>query len=99
VLPSHGNVFRGLRTRTAQLRAHHAATLDRLRGLLAPGESTATELAARLFPGALDPFHGMLALGETLAHLRRLELLGAVDGTVRGAAAAGPRRYRLRAGP
>jgi glyoxylase-like metal-dependent hydrolase (beta-lactamase superfamily II) len=97
VLPSHGNVFRGLKARTAQLRAHHAATLDVLRGMLAPaahGGSTATELAAQLFPGARDPLNGLLALGETLAHLRRLEGLGAVGSETD---AAGARRYRLRA--
>jgi glyoxylase-like metal-dependent hydrolase (beta-lactamase superfamily II) len=62
VLPSHGDVFRGLRARLEQLRAHHA--------------QTAAEVAGRLFRAPLDPLNRMLAVGETLAHLHYLAARG-----------------------
>ena len=68
VLPSHGDVFRGARRRIAVLRAHHAAVLETVVGLVRE-PATAAEIAARLFRTPLDPLNRMLAVGETLAHL------------------------------
>jgi len=90
VLPSHGEVFRGLGARLTQLRRHHLERLEVLEGLLQGGPATAAEIALRLYRGALDPLNRMLALGETLAHLRYLEVRGraAIE-----APPTGPRRY------
>jgi glyoxylase-like metal-dependent hydrolase (beta-lactamase superfamily II) len=89
VLPSHGDVFRGLRARLDALRAHHAATLEQVAGLVV-APTTAAELAARLFRAPLDPLNRMLAVGETLAHLHYL----AVRGRLRVVEEPGaPRRY------
>lgn len=88
VLPAHGRPFRGLHVRTAQLRAHHARALDAVERLLDVSR-TATELAARLFARPLDVLNSYLAVGETLAHVRRLVADGRAtvdDGP--------PRRYR-----
>ncbi len=89
VLPSHGDVFRGLRARLDQLRAHHAQTLDEVEGLvLAP--ATAAEVAGRLFRAPLDPLHRLLAVGETLAHLHYLAARGRLRVVDQPGA---PRRY------
>ncbi len=87
VLPAHGNPFRGLRARVAQLRAHHLATLDTIVGML-DRPVTATELAQRLFARPLDVLNTYLAVGETLAHVRRLVHAGAA-----ATEESSPRRY------
>lgn len=71
VLPSHGEPFRGLPARLAQLRAHHAERLDRVAEALT-GPRTAWSVAGILFERAVAQGHGRLALAETLAHLHRL---------------------------
>ena len=89
VLPSHGDVFRGLRRRLDELARHHAATLEQVTGLVS-APATAAELAARLFRAPLDPLNRLLAVGETLAHLHYL----AVRGRLRVLEEPGaPRRY------
>ena len=90
VLPSHGEVFRGLRQRLGSLRAHHLATLERVMALVA-GPLTARELSESLFRSPLDPLNRMLAVGESLAnleHLARRGRLAVVE------APGEPRRYR-----
>lgn len=89
VLPSHGDVFRGLRLRLAQLRAHHAATLETLAGIVTR-PMTAAEVVPRLFRRELDPLNRMLALGETLAHLQYLAGRGRLSVTE---PSGEPRRY------
>jgi glyoxylase-like metal-dependent hydrolase (beta-lactamase superfamily II) len=90
VLPSHGEVFRGLRERLSALRTHHAATLERVRGLVSSPIS-ARELAERLFRGPLEGVNLTLAVGEALAHLEHLAFRGELR---REELAGGPRRYR-----
>jgi glyoxylase-like metal-dependent hydrolase (beta-lactamase superfamily II) len=92
VLPSHGSVFTGLRSRLAQLRAHHAATLETVIGLVT-APTTAREVAERLFRSPLDTLNLMLAVGESLANLEHLAARGRL--TVEEAP-GGPRRYRPR---
>lgn len=75
VLPAHGNPFCGLHVRTADLRAHHRETLAQIAALLDVPQ-TAAELAKRLFTRPLDALNTYLAIGETLAHLRRLVATG-----------------------
>lgn len=88
VLPSHGDVFRGLDLRLEQLRRHHELTLERLLGLM-DAPATAHDLAKRMFRIPLDALNTVLAHGETLAHVRYLVNRGRAD-VVPG---DGPRRY------
>lgn len=88
VLPSHGNVFRGLDIRLEQLRRHHAETLERLLALM-DAPATATQLAGKLFRVQLDALNTVLAHGEALAHVRYLVNRGLAQ-VVPG---DGPRRY------
>jgi glyoxylase-like metal-dependent hydrolase (beta-lactamase superfamily II) len=71
VLPSHGQPFRGLRTRIDQLVDHHRqrleATLDACRT-----NATIVEVMPKLFQRQLDRHQMGFALGETLAHLNLL---------------------------
>jgi glyoxylase-like metal-dependent hydrolase (beta-lactamase superfamily II) len=71
VLPSHGQPFRGLRTRIDQLVDHHQqrleATLDACRA-----NATIVEVMPKLFQRQLDRHQMGFALGETLAHLNLL---------------------------
>jgi glyoxylase-like metal-dependent hydrolase (beta-lactamase superfamily II) len=75
VLPGHGEPFYGLRTRIAQLIAHHHSRLDDLVAFIRKPLTamTATKL---LFPKAIKGGQGRLAMGETIAHLHRLVALG-----------------------
>jgi glyoxylase-like metal-dependent hydrolase (beta-lactamase superfamily II) len=82
VLPSHGEPFRTLHARIDGLAAHHAMRLDALADGLrgGGGPATAFEAAQVLFPRAAQE-QGQIgfAVGETLAHLRRLERQGRVE--------------------
>lgn len=71
VLPSHGRPFRGLHTRIAQLRAHHAARLDEVRAACAQPMS-AVDIVPLMFRRQLDAHQLSFALGEALAHLHKL---------------------------
>ena len=95
MLPSHGDVYRGIGARLTQLRQHHDQRLETLLELLQTAPGTAAELAQRAYRGAVDPLNRMLALGETLAHLRYLEVRGRVEVQ---APAERPRRYLARRG-
>jgi glyoxylase-like metal-dependent hydrolase (beta-lactamase superfamily II) len=78
VLPSHGEPFRGLHNRLDTLAAHHAERLDELASACAE-PMTAFEAAQALFPrAAVEQTQIGFAVGETLAHLRRLERQGRV---------------------
>lgn len=80
VLPSHGDPFRGVQTRVAQLLLHHEQRLARiLEGCTSA--QTATEIVRVVFPRPLGPREFILALGEVLAHLHALEARGAVERT------------------
>jgi glyoxylase-like metal-dependent hydrolase (beta-lactamase superfamily II) len=75
VLPSHGLPFRGLPGRLDALARHHDDRLARtLAALDAP--RTAAEVMTVLFQGDLDAHQLTFAVGETLAHLHRLEAQG-----------------------
>jgi glyoxylase-like metal-dependent hydrolase (beta-lactamase superfamily II) len=71
VLPSHGKPFRGLHTRIAQLRAHHAARLDEVRAACAEPKS-AVDIVPLMFKRQLDAHQLSFAIGEALAHLHYL---------------------------
>ncbi|HYZ33061.1 MAG TPA: MBL fold metallo-hydrolase [Crenalkalicoccus sp.] len=78
VLPSHGEPFRTLHPRLDSLAQHHALRLDALEAACRE-PMTAYEAAQALFPrAAQEPSQLAFAVGETLAHLRRLERQGRV---------------------
>ena len=71
VLPSHGRPFRGIQTRVAQLKAHHAERLDAL-AQVCDSEKTAAELLPALFRREFKDYQLLFAMGETIAHLNHL---------------------------
>jgi glyoxylase-like metal-dependent hydrolase (beta-lactamase superfamily II) len=71
VLPSHGRPFRGLHTRIAQLRAHHAARLEEVRAACVQ-PCSAVDIVPIMFRRPLDAHQLSFALGEALAHLHYL---------------------------
>jgi glyoxylase-like metal-dependent hydrolase (beta-lactamase superfamily II) len=75
VLPSHGEPFTGLHARLDALANHHAERLDALDDAIGVPK-TAHDLLPVLFRRPLDDRSLGFALGETLAHLRRLEHTG-----------------------
>ncbi len=77
VLPSHGEPFMGLHKRLDALAAHHADRLAALEDACRTPQNTHTLLPA-LFRRPLDNRSLGFGLGETLAHLRRLEETGRV---------------------
>jgi glyoxylase-like metal-dependent hydrolase (beta-lactamase superfamily II) len=94
VLPSHGKPFRGVRTRIAQLRAHHDARLDEVRTACAEQPMSAADIVPIMFRRRELDIHQMtFALGEALAHLNLLWLAGELvrehgdDGVIRYARA------------
>ncbi|MCW5752087.1 MAG: MBL fold metallo-hydrolase, partial [Alphaproteobacteria bacterium] len=80
VLPSHGDPFRGLHARLAQLAHHHDHRLLALLAACAEGV-TARELLPVLFRRELDDRSIFMALGEALAHLHLLECSGKLTRT------------------
>lgn len=88
VLPSHGKPFRGLHTRIAQLRAHHAERLAEVMQASANPVS-AMDIVPVMFRRPLDAHTLTFALGEALAHLHKLWFDGRLrritgdDGTFR----------------
>jgi glyoxylase-like metal-dependent hydrolase (beta-lactamase superfamily II) len=88
VLPAHGKPFRGLHTRIAQLRAHHAARLDEVLAVCVEPRS-AVDIVPLMFKRQLDAHQLSFAIGEALAHLHYLWYNGSLarvtgdDGIVR----------------
>lgn len=79
VLPSHGEPFRTLHARIDGLAQHHAARLDELVLACRTEPATAFEAAQAVFPRAAQE-NGQIgfAVGEALAHLRRLQRQGRI---------------------
>jgi glyoxylase-like metal-dependent hydrolase (beta-lactamase superfamily II) len=78
VLPAHGRPFVGLHARLAALRDEHRKRLEAIARLCAAPQSTRAVTASLFNIDRLDPLNRLLATTEALAHLRRLELDGAV---------------------
>jgi glyoxylase-like metal-dependent hydrolase (beta-lactamase superfamily II) len=98
LLPAHGPVRPSVHARVDELLDHHAARLDEIERVTAAGEPTAAGVAAamtwtRREKGLddLEPFHRMLAVLETDAHL---EVLAAQGRVVRELDAEGVHRHR-----
>ncbi|WP_028226016.1 MBL fold metallo-hydrolase [Paraburkholderia ferrariae] len=92
VLPSHGKPFRGVRTRIAQLRAHHDARLAEVVEACTKAPQSAADIVPLMFKRQLDIHQLTFAMGEALAHLHLLWLAGKLkretgaDGVIRFAA-------------
>ena len=80
VLPSHGRPFRGLHTRIAQLREHHAARLGEVMDACHTAQSAA-DIVPIMFRRKLDAHQLTFALGEALAHLHFLWFEGKLQRT------------------
>lgn len=79
VLPAHGLPFRGLHPRIDALAAEHAKRSAQIAALCSEGRGV-MEVAREVFRyERLDPFNRMLALGETLAHVRWLDRQGRLE--------------------
>ena len=82
-LPGHGGPFPRLGDRTAELLSHHDARLAEIAGLLGSDAGTVWDVARDVtwfLPWRnLDAFSQRIALGETHAHLVRLERTGRAD--------------------
>jgi glyoxylase-like metal-dependent hydrolase (beta-lactamase superfamily II) len=85
LLPAHGPVAPSARARAGELIEHHRKRLDTMLAAVAPGGSTAFEVAGRVgwtsrdrALADLDVFNQMLAVNETIAHLDVLVERGAL---------------------
>lgn len=78
VLPAHGQPYRGVHARLAELRGHHAERLDKLADALAERPRSAVECFPLLYRREIGANNMGLALGESLAHLHRLLAQGRV---------------------
>ena len=76
VLPGHGDPFYGLHTRLDALRDEHLDRLDAIIDLMADGPVRAVDCFKVLFRRPIGPDVIGMATGESLAHLRRLEVEG-----------------------
>jgi glyoxylase-like metal-dependent hydrolase (beta-lactamase superfamily II) len=65
--------------RAREILVHHDERLELTVAALANGPSTAYDVSLRLFDGPLPPAQRRFALAETLSHLERLVILGAVE--------------------
>ena len=72
VLPSHGKPFYGLRTRVAQLQAHHEERLGVAFDACRKHPCSAADLLEVLFKRRLDLHQTTFAMGESIAHLHML---------------------------
>lgn len=76
VLPSHGDVFTGLHVRLDALDREHRDRLDELEVFIGEAPRRSVDCFGRLFRRAIGPELLGMATGESLAHLRRLEVEG-----------------------
>ncbi len=75
VLPGHGDAFTGLHTRLDALDREHRERLDEL-AVFIEKPARAIDCFGRLFRRAIGPELLGMATGESLAHLRHLEIEG-----------------------
>jgi glyoxylase-like metal-dependent hydrolase (beta-lactamase superfamily II) len=86
VLPAHGTPFEGLHARLDALAQEHGSRLEKITAFCSMPRSTA-DVAGSLFNvHRLDGLNRLLAMTETLAHLRYLEQRGIVQRTGLGQA-------------
>lgn len=78
VCPAHGEPFRGLHVRLQSLHDEHHDRLDAVAAALAEAPRRVIDCFGLLFRREIGPDHIGLATGETLAHLRHLEVTGRV---------------------
>ena len=76
VLPSHGKPFRGLHRRIDQLRDHHVERYAEVMAACAERPHSATDIVPIMFKRALDLHQLTFAMGEAIAHLHGLWLIG-----------------------
>lgn len=99
VLPSHQNVFSGVRERAAELLEHHRLQLQYMCRFVAEhGTVSACAVLQALFPRLRKPIDVLLALGEVAAHLNWLQYQGIITAEATADAhGQSVLQYRLRA--
>jgi glyoxylase-like metal-dependent hydrolase (beta-lactamase superfamily II) len=84
-LPAHEYRFADLPGRVAELKAHHQARFEEVFGAIQAGSTSAWDIASHMtWSRPWEQIQGWMrraAAGETLAHLRYLQVRGAVDET------------------
>ena len=78
VCPAHGEPFTGLHVRLQALHDEHHERLDALAAALVEPKR-AVDCFPLLFRRTIGPEHRGLATGETMAHLRHLEVTGRIQ--------------------
>lgn len=73
VLPGHGKPFEGLHARLDALAGEHGSRLEKITAYCSMPRSTADVASVLFNVHRLDGFNRLLAMTETLAHLRYLE--------------------------
>ena len=81
VLPAHGAPFYGIKTRVAELRAHHGKQLQVVLDHCAARPASMFEITQAMFPCPNTDFDQLLAIGESLAHIRYLVAHGRLEGS------------------
>lgn len=79
VLPGHGRPFQGLHARLDALAVEHGSRLEKIAAFCSMPRSTADVAAVLFSVHRLDGLNQLLAMTETLAHLRYLEQRGTVQ--------------------
>jgi glyoxylase-like metal-dependent hydrolase (beta-lactamase superfamily II) len=83
VLPAHEHRFVGLSERVEQLKAHHESRFGEVIAAIEDGVTTAWGIAERMHWSRswerIDGFMRRAAVGEAMAHLRALEVMGVVQ--------------------
>ena len=80
VLPGHKHIFSDHKKRIRELKQHHENRLDEILSILEKGEQNAYHIAAKMTWDIecnwdqLPLIHKFASLGETLAHLKYLEV-------------------------
>jgi hypothetical protein len=83
VLPAHEYRFEDLHTRLEELRQHHRDRFNEVIAILSEGPHTGWEIAEHMrWSRSWDEIAGFMrraAVGETVSHLRALEIDGVVQ--------------------
>ena len=79
VVPSHGEVFRDLPGRVAEITEHHRLRCNAVMEALASGARTPHDIVGRLWRQTLSPFQYRFGIYEVMAHLEYLERNGTLS--------------------
>jgi glyoxylase-like metal-dependent hydrolase (beta-lactamase superfamily II) len=84
IYPGHGNAFSDLKTRTREMREHHAERSRLIFNCITGKPKTTFQVSQVIFGSDLPDFDKFLALNETYVHLLELKLQGAIKEDISG---------------